>query len=253
MAALKRLKFGSWELQELISSRFWIACRWWAMDARKHQIRAVGVNKLNLSTRHLRHPFALKQCGFISNRKLETAFGQVLGRIRIPSTRPLVLISPISCDASLGPWGTALTVSTWHLNIGTALEVHNEAKMDRVVPIPLVDGKTWCMLQRDRHNCNSPNLPTSEDCNTNLGAFAIIGKHGKTYEFTMIWVNLSDVTRPPPFKVAFTIVGGMLLQRLQMMMQVRLPCYSITFDYLLHSSTFYSPGWYTVFITYHTR
>ena len=48
----------------------------------KHQIRAVGVNKLNLSTRHLRHPFALKQCGFISNRKLETAFGQVLGRIK---------------------------------------------------------------------------------------------------------------------------------------------------------------------------
>ncbi len=51
--------------------------------------------------------------------------------------------------------------------------------MDRVVPTPLVDGKMWCMLQRDRHNCNSPNLPNSEDCNTNLGVLAIIGKHGK--------------------------------------------------------------------------
>lgn len=213
----------------------------------KHQIRAWGVNKLNLSTRHLRHPFALKQCGFISNRKLETAFGQVLGRIK-NSFHPSIgtdISDILRCI--FGSLGYSFNSFNQTSQYWYGQEVHNEAKMDRVVPIPLVDGKTWCMLQRDRHNCNSPNLPTSADCNTNLGVFAIIGKHGKAYEFTMICVDLSDVTRPPPFKGAFTIVGGMLLQRLQMMMQVRLPCYSITFDYLsIHPVD-------TVFITYHTR
>lgn len=166
------------------------------------------------------------------------------------------MISAISCDASLGPWGTAFAVSTRHPNIGTARRFTTRQKWTEWSQF------LWSTERRGACSKETDTIATRQiflllriviQILDNLGVFAIIGKHGKTYEFTMIWVNLSDVTRPPPFKVAFTIVGGMLRSH-----DFRWWCRLYYRVILLHSIIYCIPlhsihPVNTVFKTYHTR